>query len=71
MSKITLHNSNLSATYVSNQFIDHYMTSANGEYVKVYLYLLRCMGSDHCSFSISSANFRCRAKAVWRTSSTV
>lgn len=56
MSKITLHNdSNLSATYVSNQFIDHYMTSANGEYVKVYLYLLRCMGSDHCSFSISSA----------------
>lgn len=56
MSKITLHNdSNLSATYVSNQFIDRYMTSANGEYVKVYLYLLRCMGSDHCSFSISSA----------------
>lgn len=56
VSKITLHNdSNLSATYVSNYFIDHYMTTANGEYVKVYLYLLRCMGSSDCSFSISSA----------------
>lgn len=28
-------------TLVSNQFIDHYMVSANGECVKVYLYLLR------------------------------
>ncbi len=56
MSGITLHNdSSLSATYVSNQFIDQYMVSANGEYVKVYLYLLRCMSSEQCSFSISSA----------------
>lgn len=29
------------ATVVSNTFIDKYMTSASGEYVKVYLYLLR------------------------------
>lgn len=29
------------ATLVANEFIDHYMASANGEYVKVYLYLLR------------------------------
>ena len=28
-------------TAVSNEFIDRYMTAANGEYVKVYLYLLR------------------------------
>ena len=28
-------------TVVTNEFIDQYMASANGEYVKVYLYLLR------------------------------
>lgn len=28
-------------TSVSNDFIDNYMTEANGEYIKVYLYLLR------------------------------
>ncbi len=32
----------LNATMVANEFIDHYMAAANGEYVKVYLYLLRC-----------------------------
>lgn len=31
----------LDATVVANEFIDRYMPSANGEYVKVYLYLLR------------------------------
>lgn len=36
-------NSNLKArvTVVTNEFIDEYMPAANGEYVKVYLYLLR------------------------------
>lgn len=56
MARITLHNDkDVSATYVSNQFIDHYMTAANGEYVKIYLYLLRCMGSSDASFSLSAA----------------
>lgn len=31
----------LDATVVANEFIDRYMPLANGEYVKVYLYLLR------------------------------
>lgn len=31
------------------------MTAANGEYVKIYLYLLRCMSSSECSFSLSAA----------------
>lgn len=31
----------VNATMVANEFIDRYMTSANGEYVKVYLYVLR------------------------------
>jgi len=30
-----------SATLVANEFIDEYMPKANGEYIKVYLYLLR------------------------------
>ena len=29
-------------TILNNYFIDHYMPSANGEYVKLYLYLYRC-----------------------------
>ncbi len=32
---------NVRATLVSDEFIDRYMPEANGEYVKVYLYLLR------------------------------
>ncbi|WP_243009135.1 DnaD domain protein [Clostridium sp. AM58-1XD] len=31
----------IKATAVANEFIDKYMPSANGEYVKVYLYVLR------------------------------
>lgn len=56
MEKITLHKDNdYSTTAISNRFIDEYMTSANGEFVKIYLYLMRCMNSPDCSFSISKA----------------
>ena len=41
-------------TKVSNVFIDHYMTNANGEFVKIYLYLLRCIAADMDNLSISS-----------------
>lgn len=34
------------ATVVANEFIDRYMADANGEYVKVYLYILRHQGED-------------------------
>lgn len=33
-------------TVVKNAFIDQYMPQANGEFVKVYLYLLRCADTD-------------------------
>ncbi len=33
-------------TVVDNEFIDRYMSKANGEYVKVYLYLLRHQNED-------------------------
>lgn len=36
----------LDATVVANEFIDRYMPLANGEYVKVYLYLLRHQGRE-------------------------
>lgn len=56
MAEIILHKDNdNSATTVPNRFIDDYMTNANGEFVKIYLYLLRCMNSRDCSFSISRA----------------
>ena len=55
MAKITLHNdSQISATSVSNTFIDEYMSDANGEFVKIYLYLLRLKNTPEASFSISS-----------------
>ena len=40
-------------TLVPDQFLDEYMPAANGEYVKVYLYLLRCLKSDVQDLSIT------------------
>ena len=41
------------STIVENDFIDHYMTKANGEYVKIYLLLLRHLNWSDCSLTIS------------------
>lgn len=46
-------NSSLDVTIVSNYFLDEYMAKANGEYVKIYLYLLRRCGSG-MNISISN-----------------
>ena len=40
-------------TVIQNSFIDQYMPHANGEYVKVYLYLLRCANTGR-ELSLSS-----------------
>lgn len=40
-------------THVPNDFIDKYMPEANGEFVKVYLYLLRIFSANIPDFSIS------------------
>lgn len=54
MSKINLYSDKqTSATSVSNIFIDEYMSEANGEFVKIYLYLLRQLNSSEANFSIS------------------
>ena len=39
-------------TIVENDFIDHYMIKANGEYVKVYLLLLRHLNANSRNLSI-------------------
>lgn len=53
MKDIRLHtNSPLAATSVPNYFIDEFMGQANGEFVKIYLYLLRCLSYGE-TFSIS------------------
>lgn len=43
------------ATLVANEFIDRYMGAANGEYVKVYLYLLRHQGEPVTAEGIAEA----------------
>ena len=54
MDNIRLYSNFLNTeTHVSNKFIDEYMVEANGEFVKIYLYLLRRLGSVDNPFSIS------------------
>lgn len=53
MGELTISmNSQMDTTVVSNQFIDYYMPSANGEYVKIYLYILRSVNHHASTFSI-------------------
>lgn len=53
MNSITLQSGCLTCnTVIPNLFIDQYMPSANGSYVKVYLYLLRCI-TNHTDTQIS------------------
>lgn len=55
MNKISLHAEGISdVTIVPNSFIDQFMPSANGAYVKVYLYLLRCFSGTCPELTISS-----------------
>lgn len=54
MNNLTLYaQESFLATSVSNIFIDYYMPAANGSFVKVYLYLLRCMYRIPEALSIS------------------
>ncbi len=42
----------MNSTVVSNRFIDIYMPRANGSYVKIYLYLLRCISDASTNMSL-------------------
>jgi DnaD/phage-associated family protein len=55
MNKIELNTQGISNfTVIPNTFIDKFMPSANGAYVKVYLYLLRCFSGNCPEITISS-----------------
>lgn len=55
MCKLVLNkNSLFEYTSVSNVFIDEYMTKANGEYVKIYLYLLRMVNNEETASLLST-----------------
>lgn len=55
MGKLLLDRGNFTDfTSVSNLFIDEYMPKANGEFVKIYLYLLRLVSSNSSEISTDS-----------------
>lgn len=56
------------STLVPDLFIDQYMNQANGEFVKIYLYLLRIMHKPGADLSLSSIAdiFSCTEKDVMR-----
>lgn len=55
MKTLTLKNKfQTNATLLPNDFIDHYMADANGEFVKVYLFLLRHLDDPCSSITIST-----------------
>lgn len=55
MSDIQLYSESLCTdTMIPNKFIDQYMADANGEFVKVYLYLLRFVHSQSGACSVSA-----------------
>lgn len=54
MSEISLHtHADTDITIIQNSFIDHYLPKANGEYVKLYLYLFR-LASAGKSISVNA-----------------
>ena len=69
MNLISLQNSSeLEVTILSNRFIDNFMPRANGEFVKVYIYLLRAVSSSPSSFSLEHMADRlfCTERDIFR-----
>jgi len=54
MNKISLHtNTGTGVTILENSFIDQYMPDANGSFVKVYIYLMRCISDPSSNLTIT------------------
>ncbi len=69
MAMITLQNSrNAEVTVLTNNFIDNYMPEANGEFVKVYIYLLRLLSDTSAPFSLEQMadHFFCTERDIVR-----
>lgn len=67
--QLSLHNGSASGvTVVSNIFLDYYMPHANGEFVKIYLYLLRLLGSGQGELTLSEVAdvFNCTETDILR-----
>lgn len=68
--QLSLHNGSSSGvTIISNIFIDYYMPRANGEFVKIYLYLLRCLKGGQTDLDLASVAdvFNCTETDILRT----
>lgn len=68
--QLSLHNGSPSGvTIISNIFIDYYMPRANGEFVKIYLYLLRSLqgGKNALDLAAVADVFDCTEADVLRT----
>ena len=69
MSLVSLQNSSeQEVTILSNRFIDNFMPRANGEFVKVYIYLLRMVSAAPSSFSLEHMADRlfCTERDIFR-----
>lgn len=54
MKSLILENKNIpDSITISNEFLDKFMPEANGEFVKIYLYLIRCISDSNMHISIS------------------
>lgn len=53
MDGISVYSEDTRTTLIPNEFIDYYMPHANGTFVKVYIYLLRCLTAPGAGFGIS------------------
>lgn len=52
---------------ISNFFIDYHMTQANGEFVKIYLYMIRLLQANHTvSIQDIADHFQCTEKDICR-----
>lgn len=69
MAMINLQNSrNTGVTVLTNNFIDNYMPEANGEFVKIYIYLLRLLSDTSAPFSLEQMadHFFCTERDIIR-----
>lgn len=69
MAMITLQNSSdTGITVLTNNFIDNYMPEANGEFVKIYIYLLRLLSGASVPFSLEQMadHFFCTERDIIR-----
>ncbi|MGN0465950.1 MAG: DnaD domain protein [Lachnospiraceae bacterium] len=63
------NNMNVSFTIIPNNFIDEYMVKANGEFVKIYLYVqsqIQANREQNLSLSVIADKFECTEKDVQR-----